>query len=128
MLKRILLPVLAVLVIAAAAGAYLFSVNSEHFTIEQTAVVTKVENEAVYVIKFTDPDGNPVPGVMANVCDDTACTMLTSDDDGVAHFSGEIKPWSVQLLKVPEGFTFVEGEKLPLDENGGETVITLNRE
>lgn len=128
MLKKILLSVLAVLVIAAAAGAYLFSVNTEHFTAEQTAVVTEVEGEAVYVIKFVDPDGNPVPGVMANVCDDTACTMLTSDEEGVAHFAGEIKPWSVQILKVPEGFTFIADEKLPLDENGGETVIALNKE
>jgi len=126
MLKKILLPVLAVLVIAAAAGAYLFSVNSAHFTAEQTTVVTVVENEAVYVIKFTDPDGNPVPGVMANVCDDTACTMLTSDDDGVAHFAGEKKAWSVQILKAPEGFAFT-ADKLPLNESG-ETAITLNRE
>lgn len=127
MLKKILLPVIAALVIAVAAAAYLFSVNTDRLT-AQTAVVTEVEGEAVYVIKFVDPDGNPVPGVMANVCDDTACTMLTSDEEGVVHFAGEIKPWSVQILKVPEGFTFAEGEKLPLDENGGETVIALNRE
>lgn len=122
MLKKILLPVIAVLVISIAAAAYLFSVNTEHFT-QETVGGTETE----YVIRFTDPEGNPVPGVMANVCDDVACTMLTSDEDGVARFTGELKPWSVQILKVPEGFTFVEGEKLPLDENGGETVIALNR-
>lgn len=119
MLKKIVLPVIAVLVIAAAAAAYLFTANTAYFTTEETI-------ESAYAIRFVDPDGNPVSGVMANVCDDTACTMLTADDDGVALFSGDINGRSLQILKVPEGFTFTDGEKLPLIE--GETVVTLNRE
>jgi hypothetical protein len=126
MLKKILLPVLAVLLIAAAAAVYLFSVNSAHFTQEETTVDV-TETEPAYVIRFTDADGNPVPGVMANVCDETACTMLTADDEGVARFSGEEKEWGVQILKVPEGFTFDSGEKTPLNAEG-ETVIVLNKE
>ena len=119
MMKKIVLIVLAALVIAAAAVVY---VNTG-----DTGSVTVMETEPVYVIRFTDPDGDPVPGVMLNVCDDTACTMLTADDDGTAHFSGEQKQWSVQILKVPEGFTFAQGEKLPLNE-AGETVIVLEKE
>lgn len=124
MLKKILLPVIAVLVIVAAAAAYLFTANSAFFVTEGTNVEI-TEDEPVYVIRFADPEGNPVPGVMANVCSDTVCTMLTADEDGVAHFSGEDAAWSLQVLKVPEGFTFTANEKMPL--NKGETVITLNK-
>lgn len=126
MLKKIILIVLAVLIFSGAAAGYLFSVNS-YDELSSSLVVTVDEDSAVYVIRFVDPDGEPVPGVMANVCDDTSCTMLTSDEEGVAHFSDEIKDWYLQILKVPEGFAFASGEKLPLDKNGGETVITLNR-
>ena len=119
MMKKIVVIIVAALVIAVAAMVYINTGAVTSVTVEET--------EPVYVIRFTDPDGNPVSGVMANVCDDTACTMLTADEDGVAHFSGERKAWSVQILKVPEGFTFAADEKIPLNETG-ETVIVLNRE
>lgn len=125
MLKKIVLIVIAALVIAAA--AYLFSVYTVYDTSVQTEVVTLEKGEVAYAIKFTDPDGKPVSGVMANVCDDTACTMLTSDEEGLALFAGEEKAWSVQILKVPEGFVFVKDEKIPLNADG-ETVIVLNKE
>lgn len=126
MLKRILLPVIAVLVIACAAAVYLFSVNSPDEIIEMTAI-TVDETSDVIAIRFTDADGKPVSGVMCNVCDETSCTMLTSDDEGYARFAGEFVPSKVQLLKVPEGFVLPADAEFPLEE-GKENVIVLNKE
>jgi len=121
MLKRIILPVLAVVLIACAAAVYLFSVNSPS-EIAATAVITLEEGERA--IRFVDADEKPVPGVMCNVCDDTSCIMLTSDENGIAIFSGDFAPSKVQVLKVPEGFTMPAEPNFPLSESG-ETVIVL---
>lgn len=122
-MKKIVLVVIAVLVIALAAAAYLFSVNSRYFT-----TVANVEAVAQgYVIRFADPEGQPVSGVMAKVCDETSCVMITSGEDGTAPFDGELKAWELQILTVPEGYAFLPDEVFKLDANGGETVITLNR-
>lgn len=125
MLRKIIFPVLIALVVAIAAGTYLFSVNSVHFSTEET--VTEVQSDG-YVIKFTDSDGNPVSGVMAKVCDETSCTMVTSGEDGAAQFDGEPKAWEVQILSAPEGYSFPADEIYPLSEDGGETVIVLEKE
>lgn len=119
MLKKIILPVIAVLVIACAAAVYLFSANSP-----AEIAASSVSDEIS--IRFTDADGKPVAGVMCNVCDDTACIMLTSDEDGYARFSGDFVPSKVQLLKVPEGFTLPADPNFPLEE-GRENVIVLNK-
>jgi len=122
MLKKIVLLILAVLVIACAAAVYLFSVNSPD-EIATTAVIALEDGESL--IRFVDADGKPVPGVMCNVCDDTSCTMLTSDEEGTARFAGDFVPSKVQILKVPDGFTMPDDPNFPL-EAGSETVITLN--
>ena len=46
-----------------------------------------VAASADYAIAFVDEAGNPVAGVVANVCDDVSCTVVTSDAGGRASFS-----------------------------------------
>ena len=121
-MRKILFPVLIALIVAIAAGAYLFTVNSAHFSSEE--ISSEVQSGG-YVIRFTDADGNPLSGVMAKVCDDAACTMITSGEDGSAVFSGEPKAWKVQVLSAPEGVAFDPDAVYPLPEAGGETVIVL---
>lgn len=117
--RRIILSIVAAL----AAVICLFAVNIARPTVRpETETV-----ETAQSIRFVDPDGAPVPGVLASVCDDSTCTVLTADESGVVRFTGDPGGWSVQILKTPEGFTFADGEKLPLDEEG-ETVIVLGRE
>ena len=123
MLKKIIIFVLVALA-AIAVCVYLFSVDGADISTEQTSVEVQ---SGGYVIKFTDADGNPVSGVMAKVCDEASCTMVTSGEDGVVHFDGEIKTWEVQILSAPEGYSFNADEIYPLSENA-ETVIALEKE
>lgn len=126
MLKKIILPILAVLIFAGGAAAYLFS-HYSYDDLAATTVLTATENEPAYAIRFTDPDGNPVAGVRCNVCSDTLCAMLVSDEDGVAHFAADFVPSKVQLLKAPEGFVLPAETEFPLSGEE-ETLIILSRE
>ena len=120
MLKRIILPVIAVLVIVCAAAVFSYT---SYFTVE--TVQTETPDEIT--VRFTDAGGNPIANVMCNICDNTSCTMLTSDAEGYVRFSGDFVPSKVQILKAPEGFAAEPGENLPLDADG-ETVIVLKAE
>ena len=121
MLKRILIPLLVALAVAGAAGAYLFTANRTYF--ETTQSVEVVEEGAVeYAVKFVDSEGNPVPGVVCNVCDEERCTMLTSGEDGCARFEGADYPWKLQVLTVPAGYALPDAA---IELAPGETEVAL---
>lgn len=126
MLKKILIPVLIVLLVAGAGAWYLFSVYSAD-VMSATEVVNVAEGQQAYPIRFADAEGNPVSGVMAKVCDEASCTMITSDGEGVFNFVGEKKAWTVQILTAPEGYAFDAEAVYPLSEES-ETVIVVDKE
>lgn len=49
-------------------------------------------------------NGEPVAGVIVNFCTDTACTPVTTTDQGTAVFTGEPGAYHVQIVRVPEGW------------------------
>ena len=59
-----------------------------------------------YILHVADQNGAPVPGVMLNFCTDTACVMLQTDETGTVVFNGEPDIYHIQLLQVPEGYSF----------------------
>ncbi|MDO4548318.1 MAG: TlpA disulfide reductase family protein [Clostridia bacterium] len=81
--------------------------------------------DQAYVVKFTDPDGNPIQGVLAQFCDDTTCSVIISDENGEARFEGDPYPYNVHVLMVPAGYESVS-ENFDFTEQGGEIAITLN--
>ena len=86
---------------------------------------TETASEPTYTIRAVDEDGNPVTGVMVNVCTDTTCSPSMVDDSGVYTFTGEAYPYVIHVLVVPEGYSFDTTQEFVMDENGGELVITL---
>ena len=122
MLRKIIPIILIVVLLAGAAGYYLFSVNSAQVQTSETTVLT-VEGGGVI---FRDAESNPVSGVMCNVCDDVACTMLTSDENGLIEIPAENFPCEVQFLKVPEGFKLPE-EPVKLGEEVTIVEVTLEK-
>ena len=123
MLRRIIPIVLVVVLIAGAAGIYLFRVNSAHFDTLQTTAVT-VDGNAVH---FVDSESNAVSGVMCNVCDETTCTMLTADENGLIELPGDAFPYEIQFLKVPEGYKLPE-EPIVVDGTMQIVTYTLEKE
>ncbi len=45
-----------------------------------------------------------VAGVVINFCTDTACTPVTTDENGAAVFTGPPAKYHVQIVRVPEGW------------------------
>ena len=62
-----------------------------------------------YVVRVMDRNGDPVPEVFVNFCTDTACTPCESGDDGVITFTGAPAVYHLQVIDVPDGYSF-DGE------------------
>lgn len=81
--------------------------------------------ETVYCLTFTDGQGAPLAGVMANVCDETTCQVIFSDEKGQAWLLKMPFAYEIHVLMAP-GIT-VDAEQVWLTpETGGELVIVLN--
>ncbi len=120
MLRRIIPIILIVVLVAGAAGVYLFHANSAYFETSETTVITMDGNGVLFV----DSESNPIPGVMCNVCDETACTMLTSNENGLIEIPAETFPCEVQFLKVPDGYKLPD-EPIVLDGEAQIVTCTL---
>lgn len=83
---------------------------------------------ASYTLYFVDEDGNPVEGVIANICDDTSCQPMTSDENGVVEFVNVPFTYHIQVIKIPSGYTFDTSAEYYTDAAGGEMTFTLTKE
>ncbi len=70
-----------------------------------------------YTLVFTDQNDDPVEGVIANVCDDSTCTPMTSDADGLIEFTYPTFAYHIQVIKVPDGYEYDTSEELYLEED-----------
>lgn len=84
--------------------------------------------EATYTLAFLDEEGNGVPGVVVNLCSDTACLPLVTDENGMASYTGAPYAYSMQILRAPEGYSFDPNVKTELDPAGGMFSFWLHKE
>ena len=111
------------------AGSWAYADGSEPSTDELAYAAGEVpEGYSLYTLVFEDGDGAPVEGVIANVCDDNTCTPMTSDADGMISFVYPSFAYHIQVIKVPEGYSYDTTQESYLDEAGGETLFTLEAE
>lgn len=84
-------------------------VNSETNDDTKDDADEEVEEQPSFEVKVVDQDGNPVQGVMVQVCKEF-CLPAISDADGIATISIEIEDGhKLQFSSAPEGYTY-EGE------------------
>ena len=81
-----------------------------------------------YILHVADQENNPVPGVYVNFCTDTAWTLTVSDKDGTVTFDGTPDVYHIQLLKVPEGYSFDEDFEMYTDPAYGEWVLHIRKD
>ncbi len=97
-------------------------------TQELAATSEDVESPfASYTLIFVDEEGNPVEGVIANICDDTSCQPMTSDAEGLVVFESLPFSYHVQVISVPEGYAFDTSAEYYTEEAGGEMTFTLTK-
>lgn len=92
---------------------------------EEVTEPTLGEGMAQYKVKVEDEAGNPVVGVMVQVCTDETCLIpVKTDDTGLATFApAQIAEYHANFLPgIPEGYT-AEAEVFYFGE--GETELTI---
>ena len=81
-----------------------------------------------YMLHFVDQYSDPVPDVKVNFCTDAACTLQIADENGLVRFSAPVENYHVQLLKVPEGYSFDPGFELFTGDAFGEWNILVRKD
>ena len=81
-----------------------------------------------YVLHMVDQNGQPVAGVMANFCTDTACNTMVSDENGFISVAGGPENYHVQLLKAPEGYSFDQGFEMYTGTAFGEWKVLIRKD
>ena len=92
---------------------------------EQIVLLRKKEDRARYIVHFQGPEGENVAGCYVNFCTDNLCQTVSSDAKGNAVMEGEAGIYHLQILKVPEGYTFDSGWSRDTDRTGGTTEVLL---
>ena len=83
--------------------------------------------DVTYIVTYLDQNGDPVPGVMCHVCDESMCQVFVSDANGVCKFTLPAKSYEIHTLKVPEGY---EGDTTTITNapaQGGELTFTMTK-
>lgn len=100
-------------------------------TAQDTNDTTKEENTTAAKPEFKtivkDQDGNPVPGVMVQICKE-ACIPARTGDDGVATFViAEItSEHKLSIMSAPEGYTYSE-EEIYLEDGATEYTLEVTK-
>ena len=88
---------------------YLKSWDDGEVSWEYADTDEKKENvPQAYILHVIDQFYNPVGEVAVNFCTDEACTPKESDEKGLITFEGEPNKYHVQIIDVPEGYSYDE--------------------
>ena len=100
----------------------------EYIDGEANAEVPVTVDEASYTIKCLDNNGVPVKGVMLQVCDESTCQVVVTDEDGICQMTTAPYAWEVHILKAPAGYSTTAVKDAVLPVNGGEITFVLEKE
>ena len=84
--------------------------------------------EGTYTVSFLDQHGDPVPGCVVNFCTDTLCTTVAADEAGMAVFTGEPYAYHIQVIQVPEGYSFDTSQQIDAVPEGQVLIVVVEKE
>ena len=84
--------------------------------------------ESAYTIRVVDQNGDGVPGAIVNICTDDTCTPTSADESGTILYDGVPQVYHLQILKVPEGYTFDEDEAVYTEATPGKITLVVTRD
>ncbi|MBQ8160953.1 MAG: carboxypeptidase regulatory-like domain-containing protein [Clostridia bacterium] len=84
--------------------------------------------EVTLSVLVTDQSGDPVPGAFVTFCTDVTCLPVSTDASGTASITLPSDNYHVQILKVPDGYSYDVREEIQLtpDLPSGQLHITKN--
>ncbi len=96
------------------------------------AETTAAETEAAfagYKVTVTDKDGNPIAGVMIQMCDSVGCRMpKATGADGVVTFDFETSDFHVLIAAPVDGYAVDTAEEYWFENGGKELTIVLEKQ
>lgn len=104
---------------------------------KETTVLTKIpedtstqapEGKKAYIIHVVDQNNNPVKEVTVNFCTDTACTPRETDETGTITYESEPYKYHVQIIDVPDGYSYDESFDMYTTTEYGEWVIRVKKD
>lgn len=100
------------------------TVNSEVDSSEEDT--SSEEESAAFEVKVVDASGNPVEGVMLQICKDS-CIPAKTDADGIAKFNIEITDGhKLQVLSCPAGYQYTGEAEVYLEAGSSEYTVELS--
>lgn len=93
---------------------------------EAQAILAAGPDMGVYAISVTDPEGAPLPGAMAQVCDAASCRLERTDENGRILLTLPRFAYEVHLLRAPQGYSLPD-EAILMPEEGGRWEIALQK-
>ncbi len=84
--------------------------------------------ESTYVIQCVDDDGQPVPGVMLQICDESTCQVVTTDENGSYTLTAAPYAWEVHILKAPAGYIADTANVAIMPVEGGVATFMLEKQ
>ena len=84
--------------------------------------------QSAYVLRIVDQNGDPVPGVFASFCTDTACAPAEADENGVIIFTGTPDTYHVRLVDFPNGYSSDDGFELAAGPEYGEWIVRVRKD
>lgn len=94
---------------------------------EESIAESSAEVPEPFTVKVVDGDGNPVSGVMIQLCKDT-CIPAKTADDGVVDFYVEITDgYKISVLSCPDGYTYTGDAEIYLEAGATEFTVELTK-
>ena len=82
------------------------------------------DGKVTYTVTVVDDAGNPVSGIMVQICKDV-CMPAVTDADGVAVWSLDEDEYKVSFPVSPEGYVDYTGSEFYFDAGSAEMTIVL---
>lgn len=99
----------------------------EYIESEAADDVTVNPDQATYTIKCVDTEGMPVAGVMLQICDETTCQVVVTDENGSCQMTTAPYAWEVHILKAPAGYSTEGVTDAVMPQNGGDVAFVLKK-
>ncbi len=83
------------------------------------------QTQAAFQVKVVDEGGNPIKGVMVQICKDS-CVPAVSDDNGIASFNVQIEDGhKLSIMSKPEGYEYDGEAEVYLEAGQKEYTLVL---
>lgn len=111
----------------AACGQAEPAVNTTAPETSQVVTTTAEVEENKVSVTVKDSDGNPIKGVMLQICKDT-CVPMVTDENGVAVFNNmeATAEHKLSVLSCPEGYVYNGEPEMYLVEGVSEYAVELD--